>query len=138
MSLRDSLTRIYVERGQLTPQAVVDEARPPDSELHNRFEWDDEVAGEKYRLVQARELIRSVTIEYAPPSADGAAKRVRAFSTVRKQDPERVGYQPTEELLEDDFSRKLLLKQCERDIAELQQRYGHLAEFADLIRRATA
>lgn len=135
--LRDSLTRIYAERGQLTPRDVVEEARPPTSELHNRFEWDDSVAGDKYRLSQASELIRSVEITYTPPGAV-EPHGVRAFSTVRGQDPTRNGYQPTEEILQDDFARKLLLKQCEREVASMQRRYGHLAEFADIIRKAIA
>lgn len=135
-SLRDSLTRIYHERQRLTPKDVVDDARPPDSELHNRFEWDDSVAGEKYRLVQASELIRSVEIEY--PSPDSEPRRVRAFSTTRGQDPDKQGYRPTAEVLEDDFSRRLLLKQCERDIAALKRTYGHLVEFAELLRQAIA
>lgn len=48
--------------GVLTPVAVVDEARNPDSPLHGRFEWDDGVAAEQYRLSQAEVLIRRVRI----------------------------------------------------------------------------
>lgn len=136
-NLRESLTRIYEERGQLTPQLVVDDARPVDSELHSRFEWDDAIAGEEYRLVQARNLIRSVEIVYTPAD-DPEPRRVRAYSTVRGQDPDHMGYKKTEDLLQDDFSRKLLLKQCQRDIAALQKRYGHLSEFAQMLREAIA
>jgi len=46
--------------GILTPSAVVDEARPEDSPLHAAFEWDDSIAAEKYRLEQARRLLRQV------------------------------------------------------------------------------
>lgn len=48
--------------GQL-PQAVVEAARPASSPIHNAFDWDDESAGEKFRLSQARSLIRSIQIE---------------------------------------------------------------------------
>lgn len=135
-SLRENLTRIYEQRGQLTPRAVVEEARPEGSELHNRFEWDDSIAGEKYRLAQAAELIRSVRIEYRQP--DGTTSEVRAFSTTRGQDPDHAGYRPTEELLQGEFSRQLLLKQCRRDIEDLQRRYGHLVEFAEMLKQAIA
>lgn len=56
--LRSALTDIYRARGELTPQLVVDEARPKDAPLHDRFEWDNKVAGEAYRRVQAQQLIR--------------------------------------------------------------------------------
>lgn len=48
--------------GQLLPEAVVEEARPEDAPLHPVFEWDDAVAGELYRLNQARYFIRCVRI----------------------------------------------------------------------------
>ena len=48
--------------GLLRPRAVVDAARDVESPLHRCFEWDDKVAGEKYRLEQAQRLIRSFTV----------------------------------------------------------------------------
>ncbi|CAE6856779.1 hypothetical protein R75461_07754 [Paraburkholderia nemoris] len=41
---------------------VVRDARRVRSPLHACFEWDDAVAGQQYRLEQARHLIRSVRI----------------------------------------------------------------------------
>lgn len=51
--------RIEKERG-LTPASLVDESRPDDAPLHREFEWDDSVAAEKYREVQASEVIRHI------------------------------------------------------------------------------
>ena len=50
-------------KGVLAPSAVVEAARNPESPLHAEFEWSDSVAAEKYRLNQARVLIRSVRVE---------------------------------------------------------------------------
>jgi hypothetical protein len=47
----------------LTPDNVVQEARSPDSPLHDKFEWDDDVAAHQHRLYQARKLIGSIKIE---------------------------------------------------------------------------
>lgn len=47
--------------GVLTPDDVVKDARRDSSPLHDQFEWDDTVAAGKYRIEQARELIRTVT-----------------------------------------------------------------------------
>jgi hypothetical protein len=49
--------------GRLSPQGVVNEAKRKDSPLHDQFEWDDKVAGVKYRLEQAARLIVSVKIQ---------------------------------------------------------------------------
>ena len=54
--------------GDLTPQLVVAEAQANRSSagkfLHTRLEWDNRVAGDAWRLEQARELIRSVRVRY--------------------------------------------------------------------------
>lgn len=45
--------------GKITPEALVAAARDPDSPLHDYFEWDDSTAAEKYRMMQARTMLRS-------------------------------------------------------------------------------
>ena len=44
--------------GILRPRDVVKYAENPDTALHDKFEWDDSLAGAKYRLQQAAEIIR--------------------------------------------------------------------------------
>jgi hypothetical protein len=66
----DELTRIQAEHGSLTPQSVVDESRPDDAPLHPAFEWDDSIAGERYRHIQASDLIK--TVEVIQPAEDEA------------------------------------------------------------------
>ncbi len=135
--LRSELTGIYKRNGELTPKIVVDEARSEDAPLHNRFEWDDSIAGEEYRLIQAARLIRVVRIEYTSPRSD-EKKFIRAFSSLHESgEPESTGkYMPTEEVLEDETRRAILLRNMQRDIAALKTRYGHLVEFAAMMRDA--
>ena len=49
--------------GKLTPELVVRAAQAKSSPLHDYFDWDDKIAGARWRLEQARELIRSVKID---------------------------------------------------------------------------
>lgn len=136
--LRTALTEIYQARGELTPQIVVDEARPKNAPLHDRFEWNDKLAGEAYRRVQAQALIRTVKLEFTSKST-GERMSIRAWQSVREAgDAEREGYAPTEEIVQDDVSLKILLRQCEREIGDVKRKYGHLNEFADLMRAAIA
>jgi len=45
------------------PQDLLEWAREhPDSEIHAKFTWDDSEAAEKWRLTEARTIIRSYTI----------------------------------------------------------------------------
>lgn len=49
--------------GRLTPENVIEEATDENSPLHDHFTWNDKLAGEKLRLIEARTLIRRVKIE---------------------------------------------------------------------------
>jgi len=48
----------------LTPEIIVTEAESTTSPLHDAFEWNDQKAAHKYRLVQARNLITHIEIKY--------------------------------------------------------------------------
>lgn len=129
--LRTLLTEVYRANARLTPPDVVNTARDPLHPLHHRLEWDDSKGGEKYRLVQAAELIRSVKITYAETSK-GGPKHVRAFHSVIRVDG--PSYLPIEDIAVDPFTRELVLRQAEREWRELRRKYGHLEEFMTAIR----
>lgn len=48
--------------GRLTPDAVIDDARDPDSPLHDQFEWDIDKAARRHWIERARDLITSVRV----------------------------------------------------------------------------
>jgi hypothetical protein len=130
-SLRDQLQAIYESQGELTARGVVDVARDPGHPLHARFEWDDSVAGDKYREIQAGELIRSVRV--VDKTAEEAPCSVRAFHSV----PQGSGrsYKPIEEIMDDPVTREIVLREAEREWHELHRRYQHLAEWLQVVRR---
>lgn len=51
------LERIYKKHKVVTVEVVLTEAAKPMHPLHSYFEWDNNVAAEKYRIVQAYSLI---------------------------------------------------------------------------------
>jgi len=59
----DEAQEIFVKLKEtvgLTSHSILREARGRSSPLHRDFEWDDEVAGPLYRLIQARSLVRAI------------------------------------------------------------------------------
>ena len=129
-TLREQLQKIHEERGALTPAVVVDEARDPAHPLHARFEWDDTIAGEKYRRQQASELIRSVKVTAVTGEE---LTRVRAYHSVPTADGRT--YAPIEDVQADPFTRRLVLAQAEREYVQLLKRYQHLKEFLEFAER---
>ena len=136
MSLRDELLKVRAQYGSLTPANVVDAATDATHPLHSRFEWDNTVAGARYRELQASELIRKVKITFADKS--GTPQDVRAFVVVRGEEPVVGEYVPTEEALADPFTAQLLLREFQREWKAFKARYEHLAEFAATIRKDVA
>ena len=49
-------------KGVLTPDAVIEDAKDPESPLHDQFEWDTDKAAYRYWVDQARSLITSVKV----------------------------------------------------------------------------
>lgn len=139
--VRAILQDMYERHGRLTPAIIVDESRAEDAPLHNRFEWDDTVAAEQYRFLQAARIIRSVRITRAGNDAvedDGPAEPegVRAFLPVRGRDRDDAGswtYEPTRKALADPTSRRILLNEMRRDWRAFQSKYQALSEYVKLI-----
>lgn len=131
--LRDELLAVRDQHGKLTPQVVVDTARDPGHPLHSRFEWDDSVAGEAWRRQQAHEMIRKLKLVYREADESGPEKSVRAFHAVRSS--EGHVYEPTEKVVEDPFTQRLVLADMERRWKELYQQFKEFEEFLSMVRR---
>lgn len=131
MSAKDELERLYVRDGFLTPQQVLQEATSANSPLHSHFEWDDTEAARKFRLDQARGLIRSckVTISVAPEEV----RRVRAYHSLPGDDG-KPAYFATADVLTDDSRRDIVLQQLQRDITVLRTKYRHLIDVDAVLR----
>ncbi len=131
-TLREELQALYEAQGQLTAALVVDIARDPKHPLHSRFEWDDTVAGEKYRRFQAGQLIRSVRIRVIDEDDPSLNYSVRAYTPVRTPAGTQA-YQQTTDVVLDPFMSRLILADMEREWRALRQRYEQFHEFWKLV-----
>lgn len=127
-TLVSELVAIREEHGTLTPALLVELARDPGHPLHSRFEWDDRVAGEKWRLEQAGHLLR-VTERPDPTKPN----ELRAFMAVRGEDTPTSEYVPTGEAFADPFTANLLLRQMKRDAASFHRRWKDHVAYAAVV-----
>lgn len=51
------------QNGSINRYEVLEKAKNENTELHKCFEWDDSVAGEKYRLIQASNILTSISVK---------------------------------------------------------------------------
>lgn len=124
VSAEDCYTELQTLK-EITPQNVVDLARNEDSKLHNDFEWDNEIAGEKYRLSQAREMIQLLAFE---PKKTHEPTRVYQIST------EKTVYKPVEMILKNEDEYQNLLKRALAELESFKKRYSTLVELEQVFR----
>jgi hypothetical protein len=134
--LIDELHRIEAAGGgKLLASAVVDAARPSGSPLHSHFDWDDSAAAEKYRLMQARQLIR-VCVEYIRVGV--TTKRIQAFVSLITDREAGGGYRSTVNVLAMDHLRAQLIEDAMLDMERFRAKYSSIAELADVFSKMDA
>jgi hypothetical protein len=112
--------------GLLRPEDVVDAARDRKSPLHEQFDWDDSEAAGKWRIHQARQLIR-VTVTYR----EEVKQNVRVFvSLTPDRENDGGGYRSMVAVLSDSESRKQLLADAMAELNTFEAKYRALDELA--------
>jgi hypothetical protein len=131
------LRRIANENeGILKPEAVVDAARPKDSPLHDQFDWNNSEAAQKWRLHQARNLIR-VTVEWLNVPGKDEPVEIRPFvSLTPDRKSEGGGYRETLVVLRSKESREQLLADALAELDAMEQKYAVLHELAEVFAAA--
>lgn len=139
----DALTALQrlAQLGELTPDRVVEVASEPTSPLHELFVWDDEKAGAAYRVIQARDLIRSVRVELV---IEERVLRVPKYVHDPDRERDEQGYVELTALrTETDRARAVVRMEIDRATSALKranrvaEALGLTGELDSLIERAT-
>lgn len=118
-SLADELLALKNADGVINPTDVVRWARRNRrSHLHAHLTWDDEVAGERYRVWQIRELIGIHILD-----AEGS-RRLVSLSIDRAAG----GYRPVADVIERPDLRDIMLSDALAELERVQRRYAQLTE----------
>lgn len=122
-----ALSRIEkAHNGLLEPETVVEAARDEKNALHPHFEWDDAVAAAHHRTDQARELIRSITVDISRSNLE--TKAVRAFINVDVGGEQ--GYISTFTAMSSEDLRKQVLRRAWDELEAWRARHAELTELA--------
>lgn len=116
----------------LTPSSVLNASRSEDSLLHSSFEWDDAIAGEKYRLNQARHIIQNiVVVERTTDQEERTKVADRAYVVTSGY---KSAYVALDCALSNAEWRNHLLNQARTDMEIFEAKYRRLSELADVIK----
>lgn len=129
--LRTEIQAVYDKHGTLTPDILVEEARPKTHPLHSRiFDRNRTEAAESWYRHRAHELIQSVKVVYK--MTEEGPHHVRSWQAIRSETG--YVYEPSEEIVNDDLKTQIVLQDMQREWKQLQRRYGNFKEFVSMVR----
>lgn len=113
------------EENRLTARDLLDESRPEDAPLHKSFEWDDDVAAEKYREQQARHIINCLIVTHED------AEPTRAFFNIKVEEP---NYEHIDTIMVSADKREDLFNIALRELIAFKRKYKSLSQLASVIK----
>ena len=104
---------------------IVEKARDENTELHKCFEWDNDIAAEKYRLEQAKNIVRMLVFT----QKDNKEQPLRVFQITQ----EKNVYQPTKMFIKNKDEYNSLLDRALRELDAFRKRYHTLSELEEVL-----
>lgn len=109
----------------ITPQEVVEAARSEDSCMHSIFEWDDSIAGQKYREQQASQMLRMIEIVHLDENEKPQHEPFRQFQV---NSTRTHTYVPTKMIVQNMDEYQKLLERAKGELIAFENRYKTLVE----------
>lgn len=122
--------KIEKEYGKVTSELLLQNAEPEESPLHGLFEWDDAVAGHKYRLSQATNVIINLAVEV---EKEQTPKKIRAYYNV-SEDEKRGKFINVESAFSNPDTAEIIIKRAYKELVAFTKKYENLKEFAPVFK----
>jgi len=120
------------KRGFVTPQIVVEDAEKTTSPLHNYFTWNNDEAAVKWRIEQAKMLIRSIVVTVISDDKP----EVRQFFSVTPSSEMRTEakkvYVTLNTVMNDEAKKDEVIAYALRELRGWRERYAQYQELDDL------
>ena len=123
------LDEIRVKFGVAAPRMVLNKAKHKDSALHDYFEWKDGAAAERYRLLQAAQIIRMYVVvkDDTKPATRGFVSLIQDRDYTAKK-PGNGVRRFIDDVMADAGLRANLLETALMELRAFQRKYESLTE----------
>lgn len=129
--VNNELSLLVKKHGCVTPKMICEVAEKKDHPLHKYFEWDDSLAGKKYRLMQATNMILAskfvCMLESKKNSVDVSKNQVRKLLP---SFDEKHAFRERAEALGDEENRKMIV---DRKIGVLRSWCESVVDISELL-----
>lgn len=118
---KDVVTELEkINSDSITPEQIVNVARDENSLLHQFFEWNDSIAAEKYRKIQAQQMLCRIT--YIVEDNDEPKRYYHNFTYSTNE------YHPIEYIFTHKDSQDLLIKRAYDYLEGAKKRFSDVQE----------
>lgn len=117
------------EEGELTNASVLEYAKQnKNSELHSCFEWNDNVAAQRYRLHQANQILVSISLVIDDSEPE---ETTRAFVSIKTKEDTKV-FKNIVSVIENNEEYNQLKDKAKRDFISYKEKYDKVLKLKDL------
>lgn len=117
--------------GAVTKESFLDASRPKKSPTHNLFEWNDEKAAEKYRLVQSGRVLHNLVVEVRQDE-DAEPITMKAVVNITPERLEKASFVQTVKAFTSEENREIVLDHALKELQLFEAKYKSLMELADV------
>ena len=132
----EAIEELNIVHGGYAPDgSLVEVARDPQNFLHGDFEWNDTVAGEKYRLMTEKSMKRNLMFVSHSPIPDTPPKIIRVLQRTTIDTPQGAQkvWMSTVDMMADPEGREKILRTAKRELDSFVRKYEDLSELADIL-----
>lgn len=124
----DEIMEICEELESATPRQILEKAKDSNTELHKCFTWDDSEAAEKWRIEEAKAVVRNLKIVEQEPGKEPEVTQIRVFYKTDNQS----GYKPCRMILKKTDEYKMLLERCRSELLAIKKKFENLSEYDEI------
>lgn len=121
----------HTEEG-LTAETLLNANKPKSAPLHDDYEWDNEIAGEKWRLHQSNHFLNSLTICLVSAETNESVQTRAVHITT---EPHK--YEPITEIVQVQSKYECLLSNALSELQAFQRKYNTLKELTPVFQAIT-
>lgn len=122
---------IYSISDEPTKKQIVDKARNKKSAMHNLFEWNNDIAAEKYREEQAGWILRKLKVTFIDSDEEEESEKIQTKIPVRMfygNPVEKSGFVSIVKIMGDNDMYNALLDRAKQELKSFKLKYAMLKE----------
>lgn len=118
---------------EVTPEQVVEKGMDPSTELSKCFTKDDSEAAYKWRIEEARHIMRQLIVITKPDKDEEDKEPVQFRVLMKNETKQGSGYKQTIVMIRDKDEYQKLLDQAYEELRRFKKKYSMLSELSEIL-----